>query len=275
MSRAAFPSRRGEGRVFPDSDMRDLLARNYVAPHPLVARQRIRDTFSCELTVRGDDCSGIGILRQLIASLDSDARYAKALLISAPHTHWGDQTIVESFEAEQNAFVVGPHSGATNLKPYSFVFTLKGPVAYEWADDTVPVARSELAEIWNFIWRLNEMVIEEFTGRLPIPLGVTIDHRFKKSIWDEQIFSFAEIRSINGRAVVKARVESVIEANPVYPGQVQAAWFSSPAAEKAGVNDREASVLSRLENILRNQEPTEAVRFLEQLESYLRSQSKA
>ena len=262
----------GEGPAFPALDMPALLAGNYVAPRPTIAVERIRETFSCALTVRGSDCSGIIALRQLIASLDTDRRFARALLISAPHTHWGGATIVESFESSRNAYLIGTQAVKTRLAPYSFVFSSEGPIPYEWADTSVPLDRAELVEVWDFIWRLNELVAREFSGRLPMPLGVAIDHRFKKSIWDEQIFSFAETPSEDekGRSVVRAMVESAIRPNPAYPGKLQAAWFSAPDSEP-DLNDSEVGVLLKLEKILEAEEPEEALRFVEKLESHLRS----
>lgn len=260
---------------FPALDMPALLAGNYVAPLPSIALERIRETFSCALTVRGSDCGGITTLRRLIASMDADRRFARALLISAPHTHWDAETIVESFEPGRNAYLIGPHAARVRLAPYSFVFSPDGPVPYEWADESVPLDREELAEAWDFIRRLNGLATREFAGRLPIPLGVTIDHRFKKSIWDEQIFSFAETPSEEkGRSVVRAMVESAIRPNPVYPGKLQAAWFSALDSDAGeALDDAESGVLLKLEKILADQGPDEALRFVEELESYLRSRS--
>ncbi len=256
----------------PVSDMRDLLARGYVAPSPSQALERMRQRFCCELTVRGSDCAGIATLRRLIASMDADGRYARSLLITAPHTHWGEQTIIESFDADRRMYLIGAQS-ATAVAPYSFVFSAKGPIAYEWAGDSVPLVRAEIETAKTFIDRLNALVVTEFP-ELPIPLGVTIDHRFKKSIFDAQIFAFAETPPPggDGPSIVRAFVESVVEANPLYPGALQAAWFSATdeALSDAGMDNRQRAALARLESILAEQPPEDALRFVEELESYLR-----
>lgn len=256
----------------PGSDMRDLLARGYIAPSPSEALDRIRQRFSCELTVRGSECAGIATLRRLIASMDADGRYARALLITAPHTHWGEQAIVESFDAGRRMYLIGAQSAAP-VAPYSFVFSVNGPIPYEWTDDSVPLNHTECEEVRRFIHRLNALIAAEFP-QLPIPLGVTIDHRFKKSIFDRQIFSFAETPPAekNGPSTVRAMVESVVEANPLYPGAFQAAWFSAPDEPRSDANldDGERAALARLEKILAEQQPDDAVRFVEELESYLR-----
>ncbi|HEY1267809.1 MAG TPA: hypothetical protein VGH16_11180 [Candidatus Binatia bacterium] len=256
----------------PVSDMRDLLARGYVAPSPSQALERIRQRFSCELTVRGSACAGIATLRRLIASMDAEGRYARSLLITAPHTHWGERAIVESFDADRRIYLIGAQS-AVPVAPYSFVFSADGPIPYEWAGDSVPLNAAELEEARTFIGRLNAFVAAEFPD-LPIPLGVTIDHRFKKSIFDAQIFAFAETPppSGHGPSIVRALVESVVEANPRYPGALQAAWFSAPdePPSHAALDERERAALARLEKILAGQPPDDALRFVEELESYLR-----
>jgi hypothetical protein len=254
-------------------ELRDLLAKKYVAPSPSAALEKIRQRYSCALTVRGDDCAGIVQLRRLIASMDPDGRYARCLLITAPHTHWGERTIVESFDAARREYLIGSEAARDCLVPYSFVFSVEGAVPYEWADGAVPLNRAELAEAWEFLARLNALVVAE-CSELPIPLGVTIDHRFKKSIFDRQIFSFAETSPAEKGEpfIVRALVESVVETNPRYPGKLQAAWFSTPSIEAVDtLDEREIAALADLEKILARKSPEEALRFVAELESYLRS----
>ena len=111
-------------------------------------------------------------------------------------------------------------------------------------------------------------------SELPIPLGVTIDHRFKASIFDQQIFSFAETPPAEkgGPSIVRALVESVVTTNPTYPGKLQAAWFSALGGEAVDeLNQREIKALAKLEEILAGPSPEEALRFVAELESHLRS----
>jgi hypothetical protein len=258
--------------IGPAVAMRELLEQSYIAPSPSLALEKIRRRFACELTVRGDDCAGIMALRRLIASIDSERRYAKCLLITAPHTHWGEEKIVESFDAQRRTYLIGARPGALELTPYSFVFSGKSAIPYEWADESVPIEQEEFALAWNFIDRLNRRVAAEFPD-LPIPLGVTIDHRFKKSIFDAQVFSFAETPAADtqGLSVVRALIESVVEDNPVYPGRVQAAWFAAPDEPVETMDATEVAALARLEKTLAEQPPEQALKFLEDLEAYLRS----
>src|ERR1044071_5179877 len=112
-------------------ELRDLLAKKYAAPPPPAALEKIRQRYSCALTVRGDDCAGIVQLRRLIASMDPDGRYARCLLITAPHTHWGERTIVESFDAARREYSIGYEGPRDSLVPYSFVFSDEDAIPYE------------------------------------------------------------------------------------------------------------------------------------------------
>src|ERR1017187_1431397 len=212
--------------MFVSLPMLRLIEEGYVAPHPETARERIRGRYHCELTQSGRGCPGIALLRDLIQSIDSDLRFARSLFITAVHTHWGEGKIVISFDPGRNIFLSGPTASSGTLRPFSFVFSAAGPVPYEWADESVPVGRPHLDELYAFIVGLNEVVVASAADDLPIPLGVTINHRFKRSVWDEQVFSFAEgpHDEENGRAIVRPVVESIVDAKPQYPDQVQVAW---------------------------------------------------
>lgn len=126
--------------MFPSIPISHLIAGDYVARHPLIARQRISERYSCVLAKNGCNIEGIADLREMIRKRDSNLKFARALFISAPHTHWEDEKIVESFDAAENLILNGPvpstdHCG--ELRPVSFVFSADGPIPYEWADQSV------------------------------------------------------------------------------------------------------------------------------------------
>jgi hypothetical protein len=159
------------------------------------------------------------------------------------------------------------------LYPFSFVFSADGPIPYEWADETVPVTKTDLDEIYAFINQLNAAVVKNVSRVLPIPLGIAINHRFKRSVWDEQVFSFAEgpHDEENGRAVIRPVVESVVERESRYPNQVQVAWsaFPNDSFIRPDLTVEEAAVYRRLEDLLRDMRPQEGVAFMEDLHVYL------
>jgi hypothetical protein len=259
---------------FAERPTSTLLAEGFLAPHPEVACDRISERFGCTLTATGNECAGIGSIRRLIAEHDRETRFARCLLLTAAHTHWGDKMIVESFDATRNVFLAGPVREVGSVYPISFVFSLEGPIPYEWADDTVPVDADDLQAVHEFIVKLNSKVVAHFSP-LPIPLGVMIDHRFKTSMWDEQLFSFAEgpHNEEDGRAVIRPVFESALFGETRYPDQIQVAWSALPVVVEPSLADLEQTALRRLERSLENRSPPEAIAFVSELEAALARQT--
>jgi hypothetical protein len=253
----------------------ELLVRDgFISTHPVAARSAIREAYGCALLLSGLDCPGISLIRDKVQTIDSSGRQARSLMITAPHTHWGGSPIVESFDLARGVYMAGPLVTHSPLRPFSFVFTPSGPVAYEWIDSTVPLHIDEWADAYAAISRLAEIIFSEALT-LPIPLGVTIDHRFKRSIWDEQVFTSAEgpHSEEDGRAVIRPVLESVVRPNPMNPNQVQVAWSAYPtsAVVEPPFEPHEAAILSQLEDLLRKYDSSTALEFLDNLEDVLGS----
>ena len=191
------------------------------------------------------------------------------------HTHWGEEVIVESFFTDQDIYLNGPKRNATEeaLRPYSFVFSHRGPLPVEFMDDTVSVRRSELEEMYQFIRELNEAVVSQLDDHIPIPIGVMIDHRFKESLWDHRMYSFAEGDSdeYEGRAIVQPVFESVVNPTPPIPGTVTVAWSSYPHEEfpKYPLAETQKRLFLALESRIKRQPPHKAKVFVDTLEWYL------
>jgi hypothetical protein len=260
-------------RAFAAIPIGELLRDGYVAPHPFTARERISARYSCELTLSGRECDGIRLIRDLVESLDRDRRYARCLAICAPHTHWGDRPIVETFDSEHGIFLQGP-AEAEAVHPISFVFTREGPVPYEWTDASVPLAPADLEDVYGFIAQLNGALVSRVGEQLPIPLGITIDHRFKASVFDEQLFGYAEgyHAEQDGRAVVRPVLESVVRPDTRNADQVQVTWTCFPNDDypRLELTEPETEVLLDLERVLASMQPQEAWDFVTRLDADLR-----
>lgn len=258
--------------VFSKIPISELVVRGYVSSHPVTARERISRHYFCELSLSGRECDGIRIIRDLVESLDINLRFAKSLLICAPHTHWGDQAIIETFDSDRSVFLQGP-AIADEVRPISFVFTQDGPAPFEWMDETVSVDPAELAEAYDFIDHLNRDLVSQFRQSLPIPLGISIDHRFKQSIFEERLFGYIEGYHLEqgGRAIVRPVLESVVEPEDRYPDQVQVTWSCFPNSYYHDLKSTEAEkqVLRQLEAALTSMPPSEAVEFISGLQSAL------
>lgn len=136
----------------------------------------------------------------------------------------------------------------------------------------------ELEEVYTFIKQLNQSVVNRFGEELPIPLGIMIDHRFKKSIWDEQLFSFAEgsHSEWNGRSIVRPIFQSVVHDNPALPNTVQVAWSAFPNSEffEPSLTAVESETLTELERLVAGFHPDKAIGFVKELEAYLSLRSE-
>lgn len=265
--------------MFASVSISRLVEDGYVAPHPVTARERISQRYSCALTPSGHECEGIVLLRNLVRSLDSDSKFARCLVLCASHTHWDDKDIVESFDSDRDIFLNGPLKHVESLLPISFVFTSKGPAPFEWADESVSVNPTALEEIYAFISKLNELVVSEIGDCLPIPIGISIDHRFKRSVWDNQFFGYAEgyHEEEGGRAVVKPVLESIVNPGIQDPDQVQVTWncFSDFKPAEPNLTSSEKAVFLKLESVLDEMTPGQALEFVTDLEAELRSREEA
>ena len=250
--------------MFPFIPVPELVARGLVAPLPEVARQRIVDRYNCNLTLSGTEIPAVSLLRDLIQSLDTDLRFARALSLSAPHTHWSGEMIVESLDHENGFLLNGPtgdSSPGIDFKPISFVFTSDGPIPYEWADGTILIPEQDLAEVCSFIVRVNQELLRN--SALPLPVGIMIDHRFKKSIWDDQLFTFAEGEhdEYGGRAKVHPVFESVVHDNPPFPNTIQVAWSAFPTDSffDPELTSEETKALTELESMVKDSSTDDAI----------------
>lgn len=255
---------------FSKASMSSLLAERYLAPGPMIARDRIRERWRCDLSHTGTECIGISTIRDLVSTIDESAKFARAILIAAPHTHWGNVTIVESYDPCNEVYMIGPSDAFGELRPFSFVFSADGPIPFEFADESVNISTEDLEELYGLISELNLLIVREFGDGLPIPLGVTINHRFKETVWGEQLFTSVEgpQDTGDGRAIVEPMVESIVHPNPESPDRVQVAWPSLPSSAllDPDLSNEEAAVLLKLEETLRTRTPKQALRFIEELE---------
>ena len=261
--------------MFAAISISQLVLDGYVSPHPVTAREQICHRYDCDLTLSGRECEGIKLIRDVVESLDNDLHFAKSLLICAPHTHWGYKTIVESFNVDDAVFLQGPTT-ADELRPISFVLTKEGPAPFEWMDKTVEVRYVELAEAYAFIGRLNAALMTHIGVHFPIPLGISIDHRFKQSIFEERLFGYVEGYHLEhqGRAVVRPILESLVQPENLYPDQVQVTWSCFPNSYYPHLEllQSEREALLNLEAVLRSMSPCEALEFMSGLQSRLEEQ---
>lgn len=261
--------------MFLTKDPKNLVNEGHVSIGPTEARNKIELHYKCILTLNGNSCTGIENIRNIINNNQEIKRLNKCIFVTAPHTHWGPDAIIESFDANRNVYIAGPIASQDRLRPFSFIFSKEGPIPYEWLDQSVPISDNELNQAYILIHSLNAIIASSMDINLPIPLGISIDHRFKASIWDEQVLSFSEGPSDeeNNRALINPVIISVISNNEIFKDQVQVAWstFSHEELLAYPLEPNEYLEISRLESLLKSLKPEDAMIFLRELDDSLSS----
>jgi len=129
-----------------------------------------------EPAANGNNNSGILFIRNCLAvAADNIDDHLNAFLITAPHTHWDpDKPVIVS--RSESGYFVGPQpiNSHKTYTPVSFVFGLKGPVPYEWADESIQFQERDL-EIASKI--LGHFGMEP--GIVDLPFGLSLRFRFK------------------------------------------------------------------------------------------------
>lgn len=257
--------------------VQDLVDLGYVAPLPVIARRRIQERFRIDdIEGYAPDCEGFNVLREIADRLDPDEKFRHAVFLSACHTHWDDNKIIESFDATAGHYLNGPRPNVDTgiLKPYSFAFSRHGALPVEWMDDSVPINEHELNELYDWIAEFNDEVQKELYFSLPLPIGIMIDHRFKTSLWEPRIFSFAEGDSeeFDGRAKVVPIFESIIDPAPAMPNTVQVTWSAfgkAYFAEVPAASQEEREFFRHFEGAIAAQPAMGAREFADAVESLL------
>ena len=160
----------------------DLLFPEFVAETVLVAGERIRDLFGQIPTPDGNNIEGIQTIRRILFKAAGGYPKVNAFMILAPHTHWEERSPVIYHLSDKD----GQYSiGTTTLHPtemytpVSFVFSKFGLLPYEWVDSSILMNQNEWMEAIQILKRINAQVFP-----LNYPLGISIDFRFKYSLFD-------------------------------------------------------------------------------------------
>jgi hypothetical protein len=153
----------------------DDLTRTGVASSPAVALARIEHSFGSKASLSGCNIFGIDWFREEIQKHPQVIYVRNALVITAPHTHWHSKnpTIISS---AGRRYLIGPRNIHTNNRylPVSFVFSASGPLAYEWADETITIDTKQASVALEAVQWLNERA-----WKSSWPLGIGLNFRFK------------------------------------------------------------------------------------------------
>ncbi len=160
-------------RLFPD----------LVAKNPTVAVERLSERCGHYPTSGGENIDGIVALRDALFRISGDSKFANALVITVPHTHWSfEHPITLGAHAEDYMISARAPRADERYVPVSFVFSPEGPLAYEWADATIQLDDDDLGPVFDLIGRLNaELHAQDW------PLGLSLNFRFKPLFSDQMV----------------------------------------------------------------------------------------
>lgn len=198
----------------PQGALRQTLA---LATSPAEAVRKIGLRYGVVPSISGHNVPDIVTLRDTLHVLDPSGRYASALMISAPHTHWDSvaPTIVECLGSH---YVIGPKRAepGRNYHPVSFALQPHGLVAYEWTGESVDLLASDIDECLELMTELCERADIQRDGTF----GLSLNFRFK-GLFDNDLVP---------------NIENPLDTPP--PGYLEASLIERiDGAEERGVRD--------------------------------------
>ena len=203
----------------------------------------ISKCFRCNTRQDGANNYGISILRDEIAKLGNADSDAYSLMIVAPHTHWRKpESIVYRFDAEHQRYLIQNQTlrKAEGYLPVSFVFSDDGPLPYEWTDNSIFIDRNEYDRAYRLISELNSIV-----ASFNWPLGISIDFRFKKSLFSKNLASIETDSEFEDVLQIRLRNET-----SGGDGFVQVSWPAARMSPSSKLSEREYHLLLDLESSL-------------------------
>lgn len=162
-------------------DNSHLLKDGIIAPSPGAGVQKLVSASGEAPTHLGENSVDIRRVRDCIAALGLEDHILDALIIVAPHTHWGNAPIVCGFEKHSTPqrYKIGPGTGTAPYSAITFAFSPEGAIPYEWADATCAISPDELLILWGVVETVNAAVTSQDWFHKGYPLGLTLNHKFK------------------------------------------------------------------------------------------------
>jgi hypothetical protein len=190
---------------FNDVKYKSIIFSSKVASDPTTALEKIEAFYGQKPTVDGSNIQHIKEIRDFVVQKVSDKKWLRGLTIMAPHTHW-DTLQPTIYNYQNDKYIIGPHKVLDQqlYTPVSFVFSIDGPIPYEWTDQSVLIEKRD----WNICYDLIYQVNDELK-LYNIPLGLTIDFRFKNSLFEIGDSSLeVPIEELNNEFYGFSRIES-------------------------------------------------------------------
>lgn len=166
--------------LFENLSYTNLIFSNKVIYGASESLQRIQNFYGVSPSLDGKNIDDFIIIRDILYNATENKKLLNGLVIIAPHTHWREiKPVIYKYDPSKEAYIIGNHVIDVNKEyiPVTFVFNNGFPLAYEWAESSIPINQIEWKLCHNLICSLNEKLIGT-----DIPLGIAIDFRFRDSL---------------------------------------------------------------------------------------------
>ena len=161
-----------------------LFLQHRVEAGPDEARQRIATLCGSIPDYLGRGCVAFGSLQELASEILSACDLTNAVLLTAPHSHWGSVPVIYRWVTAEELYEVGPlgcFADVAKLLPVSFVFTPDGLQAHEWLEVPRGFETEIHREVVAKLGELNGLLYSRpEMQQARTSFGVCVNFRFKQ-----------------------------------------------------------------------------------------------
>ncbi|MBK6340963.1 MAG: hypothetical protein IPN93_12780 [Bacteroidetes bacterium] len=223
-----------------------FIFQDYVSNTVVEAKEKIRDRYGFVPDADGYNNSDINKLQHLLFKYTGGLPKVHGFVITAPHTHWDNRKpVIYHSDKENNRYIIGPQDiYIDNIYiPVSFVFTPFGILPYEWIDNSIILNESEYDFCIKALHNTEEHITE-----YPYLFGISLNFRFKKSLYDFPIISVEHPVVLNNNTEL-AEILLVKNSADKYGTEMldQVAWTPVPK-DKMQLNQEEEEIYTAILN---------------------------
>ena len=159
-----------------------------VAKNPEYALSLIKEKYNTLPDVNGNNITAITEIRNLLYNNVAEKEKINAFAIVAAHTHWEEmKPVIYKYFKDSNIYIIGQHliNDSEMYVPTSFVFSKDYALPYEWTDSSISIHPNEWTDAYSIISDVAKRITFD-----TIPFGMSIDFRFKESLFETSKQSF-------------------------------------------------------------------------------------
>lgn len=239
-------------------DYFDELYQKHVHKEPDTALKFIAEYFGEAVDELGSNNIAISLIRDVVAQFFEAQQQAYFIMIVAPHTHWDvNRPIIYSNDDTLRRYLVGlQHIDASaEYRAVSFVFSEMEILPYEWIDRSIKIDPDELSYAYEAVGE-----IFKSTDCSQWPFGISIDFRFKQSLFDC-------CKNTIESSTLNENILKITEACEDDQYLVQVGWSANTISPYKGLSNNGYRVLNNLQDQLDTiEQSSDKIKFVDELE---------